>query len=362
MAWTEPTDQYKDFKLNREFWLKIFLPSLAGILILVAAIILFRYIQDTGTKITFKELDYGYKVKYLKIDDKTGEIAYIDVGRGIDTIVLIHGGNNYLKHYSPQIDYLKAKLRVIAIDLPGYGKSTFNPYVNYTLDFHVKAMAKFIKILSLKNVILFGHSYGAMAAMSLFYEPDIKIKKMILMSPAGLDKFTDIDVSIYMNNFDTFVGDENEFFHPNNFRKRQRELTYETNKLTDKFLDEFSALIRSGDYRKIQITRIRALRSFIPLLTNYYKKFIYISIPILVIGGKQDKVIPFKKIDARNAFQARETPGFSFTGLESPETFYKNLEMLNGDCKVKLIDNCGHLPNLEYPEIVNSLITEFLKH
>ncbi|MDO8897890.1 MAG: alpha/beta fold hydrolase [Bacteroidales bacterium] len=76
---------------------------------------------------SFDEIPYPFDVKKVQIDENT-EIAYIDEGSGKETIIFIHGLGSYLPAWKKNIEGLSSDFRCIAIDLPGYGKSSKLPH------------------------------------------------------------------------------------------------------------------------------------------------------------------------------------------------------------------------------------------
>ncbi|HPM11402.1 MAG TPA: alpha/beta fold hydrolase, partial [Paludibacter sp.] len=77
---------------------------------------------------SFEELDYKYPVKKVYLPENDFTIAYTDEGKGDNAIILIHGLGSYLRAWEKNIGELSKTNRVIAIDLPGYGKSSKEPH------------------------------------------------------------------------------------------------------------------------------------------------------------------------------------------------------------------------------------------
>ncbi|MBQ2909158.1 MAG: alpha/beta hydrolase, partial [Clostridia bacterium] len=61
--------------------------------------------------------------KTISIGNET--IAYIDRGEG-EVILMIHGNMSSSVHYLPLIEKLSPKFRCVALDLRGFGDSTYN--------------------------------------------------------------------------------------------------------------------------------------------------------------------------------------------------------------------------------------------
>ena len=136
--------------------------------------------------IEYDDLDYGYEVKYNQV--RNIKIAYIDEGNGENTLLLIHGLGTYAKGWIKNIDALANDYRVIAVDLPGYGKSD-KGYYKYTLDFYAQVLTEMMDNLGIEKVTPVGHSMGGQIAMRLALEYSDRVDKLVLISPAGFERF-----------------------------------------------------------------------------------------------------------------------------------------------------------------------------
>ena len=103
--------------------------------------------KDISEMKTMNELDYGYEVKHARLSDDIN-LAYIDEGNGNETIIFIHGLGSYIPAWKKNINELSKSYRCIAIDLPGYGKSSKNPHSGL-MSFYAKVVAEFIDELKL---------------------------------------------------------------------------------------------------------------------------------------------------------------------------------------------------------------------
>ena len=112
------------------------------------------------------------------------KINYIDEGCGTN-VLLLHGWGANIKTMQPIFDILKNRCRVVALDLPGFGESDkpLTPWNSYD---YADIVKKFIDILSLKDIILFGHSHGGRISIILSSAYQSIIKKLILIDSAGI--------------------------------------------------------------------------------------------------------------------------------------------------------------------------------
>ena len=112
--------------------------------------------------------DYPYQPNFVEIEDVN--IHFIAEGK-IDapTILFLHGVPTWsytFRNIFPVC--INEGYRVIAPDLPGFGKSE-KPAASkfYSLHSLVEFMAEFIMRLELKHIVLFGHDWGALIGMVL---------------------------------------------------------------------------------------------------------------------------------------------------------------------------------------------------
>ncbi|MEW6701469.1 MAG: alpha/beta hydrolase, partial [Bacteroidota bacterium] len=149
----------------------------------------------------FPELQYNFKYSVAKIDGDIA-IAYTDDGNKESKKVLlfIHGLASYLPAWSKVIPLLKNHFRCIAVDLPGYGKSSAGVYSGSML-FYADVISKFIQKLSMQKIILVGHSMGGHISITTALTYPKLIDKLILLAPAGFETFTDEEKVWYRRNY-----------------------------------------------------------------------------------------------------------------------------------------------------------------
>ena len=89
---------------------------------------------------------------------KEGKVHYSDQGRG-QVIVLLHGYLETSEVWSSVAHQLSKKFRIIAVDLPGHGKSDCNREV-LSMEIMATIIKKLLESLSIKKFLLTGHSLG----------------------------------------------------------------------------------------------------------------------------------------------------------------------------------------------------------
>jgi len=119
------------------------------------------------------------------------ELHYLDWGANDrQPILLLHGFLSNARIWDSFASRISSKFHVLALDQRGHGISNWAKDGAYSLDDHFTDLARFIELLDLKNLIMFGHSMGGRNA--LFYTaccPE-RVKGLILVDarPANTDE------------------------------------------------------------------------------------------------------------------------------------------------------------------------------
>jgi len=116
----------------------------------------------------------GDKEVVEKILYFNGHQVYYEVrGEADDAIVFIHGWSSSIQSWKYQLNNFK-DYKVIAIDLPGHGKSSKDLGKNYTMELLVNSVKKVLENENIEEATLFGHSMGfAICEVVAYKYPDI---------------------------------------------------------------------------------------------------------------------------------------------------------------------------------------------
>lgn len=120
----------------------------------------------------------------IRIDDIP--VNYIDEGEG-SAILLLHGWGSNITLFDGIIKTLSPFHRVIAPDMPGFGK-TPEPQRAWAVDDYVDFIIKFIDSLGLKEFGVLVHSFGGRVLFKLNARESLPyvINKAVLIDSAGI--------------------------------------------------------------------------------------------------------------------------------------------------------------------------------
>jgi pimeloyl-ACP methyl ester carboxylesterase len=112
---------------------------------------------STTQRASAKNVDCGF------VRNKTASgTAYHEAGSG-EPLVLIHGVGMRLEAWAPQIAFLSATHRVIAVDLPGHGESA-GLAKGSRLEEFVAWFGRFLDEMAIEMANVAGHSMGALVS------------------------------------------------------------------------------------------------------------------------------------------------------------------------------------------------------
>jgi 2-hydroxy-6-oxonona-2,4-dienedioate hydrolase len=111
----------------------------------------------------------------------SGKLAYVEAGSG-PAVVLIHGSYGSFTHWNANIDSIAKRNRVIAVDLPGFGRSFAVPQ-NSELEVFARAVIELAVDLRLERFALGGFSFGGLVCAEILRLAPQLIGSLFLISP-----------------------------------------------------------------------------------------------------------------------------------------------------------------------------------
>jgi pimeloyl-ACP methyl ester carboxylesterase len=114
---------------------------------------------------------------------KSGDLSYRETGAG-QALVLLHGIGSSSASWLNQFETLKG-YRLIAWDAPGYGDSDFLKNSHPMASDYADALHSFLDRLLLKDVVIVGNSLGCLMAGAYGAAHPERVRSMILLSPAA---------------------------------------------------------------------------------------------------------------------------------------------------------------------------------
>ncbi len=281
---------------------------------------------------------YPYPVKMAHLPGKVS-VAYVDEGNGDHTLLFLHGLGSYLKGWQKNIDELRRDFRCIALDFPGYGKSSKGD-LPYGISYFAQITQEFISHLGLKHVTLVGHSMGGQVAITIAVSRIPAVTKMVLIAPAGFETFSETERVWIRSLYSPTLLKAT----PSEQLVRNFEINF------SRFPDDARFMI--SDRMMMQGTEAYDhYCEMVPKCVNsmldepVFDRLPSISIPVLVLFGENDMLIPNKLLHPRL----------------SPVSVAESGASRIPKAKLELLRPCGHFAQWECAPAVNRSVRIFAK-
>lgn len=287
---------------------------------------------------SFDELNYKYPVKKVYLPENEFTIAYTDEGKGDNTIILIHGLGSYLRAWEKNIGELSKNNRVIAIDLPGYGKSSKEPHTGM-MTFYAGIVNELVKELKLNKVVIGGHSMGGQIGMTTYLKYPQIVKGLVLAAPAGFERFTKGQKQWFR---DVMTVDGVRLTTPEGIQNNLASNFYRVPKDADFMVSERMEMRSADDFIPYCYAVVQSVHGMVdnPVI-DYLQD---IKVPTLILFGENDNLIPNRYLNPGRTVEIAK---------------YGASKIHNS--KLVMIPKTGHFLMFEKPEVFNKETIDFIK-
>jgi pimeloyl-ACP methyl ester carboxylesterase len=256
-------------------------------------------------------------------------VFYYDRGTG-QPLVLIHGMWGDHRDWETVLDPLAAHHRVIAVDLPGFGE-TKDSRIEYTGEFFAHSLARLLDQLGLENVALAGNSFGGQIAMSLALEFPARVNKLILVDTGGLEKYSTSDRQMILEQrnvkmLESLTPEINSMLFGRLFFSQNSEAQ-------QRYIARKNARLARPDYPEYCRHMFQTIGLALDL--SLLDRIGSLAMPVLLIHGEKDVIVNPDRVRAA--------------------------VLLFPNARLVMLQDCGHIPQLEQPERFLHEVNAFLE-
>lgn len=242
-------------------------------------------------------------------------LHYYEAGQG-PVVILLHGLGSNAEIWASNIAPLAARYHVYVLDQIGFGHSD-KPLLDYKIQTFVDFLQGFMEAQNISKAALVGNSLGGWIAVEFAVQHPERVNQLVLVNSAGLHfgqgPIPDLNPA-------SFAG----------MRQVLELVFYDKKTVTDDLVRyAFLKHLKDNDGYTIQ-------RTLAGLAQDQFEdsKLASIHAPTLIIWGRNDELIPLAK----------------------GEQFHQGI----AGSKMTVIDQCGHIPEMEKPGEFNRALMEFL--
>ncbi len=256
-----------------------------------------------------------------KIEIGGRRIRYLKRGEGGEPVLLLHGFGGDLGNWLFNHDALAEGRVVYAIDLPGHGESSKDVGAG-TLDELAAVVAAFLETLGVESAHLVGHSLGGAVALAMASSTPKRVRSLSLICSAGLGR------EINAGYIEGFVRATTR----NALKPCVAQLYADETLVTRQLVDD---LLKYKRLEGVDAALRKLADNLFPGGTQaslFRDALASTKIPVLVIWGARDRIIPASHADG-----------------------------LPGQVKVEVLPDAGHMVQMEAAGAVNRLLASFIR-
>lgn len=267
-------------------------------------------------------------------------LSTLTAGTGDEHVILLHGLGGNKTSFFESVAALSPDYKVHAIDLPGFGSSSKPTRAPYDAPYFARTVLRFMDTLAIDRAHVVGNSMGGRIALEMGFSAAGRVRTLSLLSPAMAWR-RNRELTPLVRLLRPELAAIPHPMRAAEVRKRFWAMFAEPEQLdpsvADIAVDEFLRSYRSRNARIAFYASARNIYLDEPYGTKgFWTRLADLPQPALFVWGDQDRLIPAR--------------------------FSKHVaEALPGAQQV-ILENCGHVPQVELPERTNELISEFIKH
>ncbi len=259
-----------------------------------------------------------------------GRLRYAMAGDG-QAILFCHGIPLSMSTWQDLFFALASRYKVIAVDLPGYGRSS-KAFPEHSLSTMSQALADLCAEIGVSRVHAVGSSFGAAVAATLALNAQGLVDRLVLINSVGIAGGTHsverlARVGLVRQALRSALVRER--LGRRIFRSKLRN-SYATLTPDEALVDHYFSLLQREDGAQSFLQTLRLFRE-----RNLQRNLPSLKRPVLSIWGARDRVLPASKSI--------------------------KIQMLLHQCWSTIIDGAGHLPHEEQPMQCAFLIDTFLR-
>ena len=246
------------------------------------------------------------------------KIHYAEAGNG-NPVILIHGLADDATVWDSVIPALSARFRVIALDQIGFGRSD-KPLLNYRVSTFVDFLDGFLTELKIERASLVGNSFGGWVAAAFALAHPARVDRLVLCDAVGYAALAQAMDPRALSALRLASREDIQYLGP---------LTFHDKRFYQDVDLAFKQRVTAGDGYTVG----RLLDSMIRGDDTLDNRLNVINRPTLILWGRDDKLIP----------------------LTFGERFHQEIT----NSRLQIIDNCGHMPQVECPDQFVTAVLQF---
>lgn len=266
----------------------------------------------------------GLEHKYVKLSNGVKMHYVQSKNESTEYVVCVHGFAGSWHHWLYLAQLFNSHYNLILVDLSGFGQSSINWQMNYSIPNQSELLAEFLNEINVQNYHLVGNSMGGWICQYHTITHPQQVKSLTLVNSAGVRaKDSELYKEFDDRNNPLLFKDPSKFSTLMYWFFESKPFLYDLVKpyfihLHIKRYDQYKKIFNDFWYNEpaLHVEQIKC--------------------PTLIVWGKEDKCVDISVAD-------------------------KTYSLLNTEKQFQFIEHSGHLPMIERPIATAEVINSFFK-
>lgn len=308
-----------------------------------------RYANASPLDLRLSAWPYPYPTKEFKttLQGQPASMVYMDVPALIPqkgVVVLFHGKNFSSDYWASTIQGLTAAgYRVVAPDQIGFGKSS-KPDVAYHFDDLARNTQALLKSLGINKASVIANSMGGMVGIRFARLYPQTVQKLVLENPLGLEDYSkDIPPQTNDNLLKLEMAQTET-----SYRRFLQSYFPVWQPSFEQFVEVYVRVQKGPDYPAYARTSVLTYQMIAekPVVGDLPN----LKMPVLLVIGQKDRTVFGRRFAPPEA--VRSLGNFPELGKKAAQTI--------PNAKLVPLENVGHIPHIEAPDIFVKTVIDFL--
>jgi len=223
-------------------------------------------------------------------DGHGGKIHYRDEGnKDGRPILLIHGSNSMVQTWEPLVALLGDRYRMISLDLYGHGLTGPNPKGAYDAETYIAEAVKVLDAVGIERVYWVGNSMGGWLVWRAGLSVPERASGLVLIDASGAQVAEKVKPYLGARLAQSWFGQMllPEITPRFLVKSSLQESVAHPERVTDELVDRYWELLRFPGNRQAAVDRAKTPRE-----PEKWGEVANLEMPVLLLWGEQDKVIP----------------------------------------------------------------------
>lgn len=273
-------------------------------------------------------------LRVIEVKTRSGTISSLISGQGTETVICLHGLGSNKSSFFATISTLTPEHTVHAIDLPGFGSSSKPARARYDAPYFARAVLGYMEAVGIERAHLVGNSMGGRVALEVALAEPERVATLSLLAPAlAFRRRRELAPLVKLMRPELAAI-------PHPLRAATVRAQFWSLFARPERLDPAAADVAADEFCRVYKSRSARVAFFAAARNLYldpphgerglWTRLADLRPPALFVWGDRDRLVP--------------------------HAFSRHVASVAPAARQVALEECGHVPQVELPEITNGLV------